>query len=491
MKNLLVLSFLSLTQLLFAQVDKKWVVGYSPSILQFEADTTTNHVIDSNHITYIFQTTANICDESGNLLFFSNGMCLFNKDGDTIENAFGFHPPQLSAFYNEVANSSQAALILPKGNGLYYYFYYSMSDDNYTHNRPFDLLCYSIVDMNANNGKGKVVSKNNFLLQGISLAPYGLTTCRHANGRDWWVIMPEIIKNAYYVFNVTPDTINTPDNQVISTSYFGTVTPHGQCVFSNNGNYLATTNFDGGIRLMQFDRCSGIISPWHSLTVPYDTATQYGIGANGVAFSASDSFLYANTFKKVYQIDLSANNIQQSVIEVGKEDSGNYVMFDQMQIAPNGKIYVGNFNGHINTYSIVNEPEVKDTLCKFSYHSDTIKGSVVVIGVPNMPNYHLGTLVGSGCDTIVNSIPSISESEGQVQIIVNPNPASSMVRVTVSGAQGVIQLAIYNTLGEAISITQINEYAELSVTDLPNGVYYYAANSNQTIFAKGKLVVQH
>ena len=104
---------------------------------------------------------------------------------------------------------------------------------------------------------------------------------------------------------------------------------------------------------MQFDRCSGIISPWHSLTVPYDTATQYGIGANGVAFSASDSFLYANTFKKVYQIDLSANNIQQSVIEVGKEDSGNYVMFDQMQIAPNGKIYVGNFNGHIKTTSMI------------------------------------------------------------------------------------------------------------------------------------------
>ena len=242
---------------------------------------------------------------------------------------------------------------------------------------------------------------------------------------------------------------------------------------------------------MRFDRCNGVISPWLNLRTPYNNVTQNGICGTALSFSASGRFLYVNTFKEVYQFDLIDTNIQQSVVKIGFEDSLHSTMFEQSQIGPNGKIYISNFNGFTNSLSVIQNPEEKGLMCNFTYHSDTIHGSLAVIGVPNMPNYHLGALVGSACDTIVSSIPNISESEGQVKILVNPNPASSMVRVTVSGAQGVIQLTVYNTLGEAISITQINEYAELSVTDLPNGVYYYAATGNQTILAKGKLVVQH
>ena len=87
--------------------------------------------------------------------------------------------------------------------------------------------------------------------------------------------------------------------------------------------------------------------------------------------------------------------------------------------------------------------------------------------------------------------PNGIEEIAKTEVKVYPNPANSKITVTVSAGQGAIQLTIYNTLGEAISTTPINEYAELSVTDLPNGVYYYTATGNQTILAKGKLVVQH
>ena len=228
-----------LAQLLVAQVDKKWVVGYSPSILQFDIDTTYNYPVDTPNIMAILTTAANICDDSGQVQFFSNGFYLFDRFGDSIESGSGFHPPKLTAFYDGVSNSSQAALILPKSNGLYYYFYYSMSDSAYSHNQPFDLLYYSVVDMNANNGRGKVISKNKILLQGQPLSPYGLTACRHANGRDWWLVMPQFHINAYFIFNVTSDTITSHSYRSISACYFGNPTPHGQCAFSNDGNYFA------------------------------------------------------------------------------------------------------------------------------------------------------------------------------------------------------------------------------------------------------------
>ena len=45
----------------------------------------------------------------------------------------------------------------------------------------------SIVDMSANNGHGRVISKNVPILRDTSLGMYA-KACRHANGRDWWVI---------------------------------------------------------------------------------------------------------------------------------------------------------------------------------------------------------------------------------------------------------------------------------------------------------------
>ncbi len=489
MKCFLTIGLIAIYNLLFAQIDKKWVVGYLPSILQFDEDTAINYSLDTTPIIYIMQTTANVCDSDGNLLFFSNGMCLFDKHCDTIENAYDFHPPKMGAFYEPCANSTQAALILPRKNGTYYYFHYTMSDSAYDNNASFDLLYYSIVDMQFNNGKGKLVSKNNNLLNGTQIAPYGLTACRHANGRDWWLIMPEVIKNAYHVFLVTPDTVLPMGYQLVSSGFFGTITPHGQCAFSTNGNYLAATNFDGGVKVMQFDRCSGIISPWLTVYIPLDLPNQTSRGGCGVAFSESARFLYVNSFKKVHQFDLADTNVQQSRVLVGQEDSGSYAMFDPMQIGPNGKIYVSNFNGHSNCLNTIQNPEEKGVQCNFVYRSDTIRGSLAVIGVPNMPNYSLGVLHGSGCDTLISSLPPNPQSGLKNIIQISPNPACDVVKITIADNREQLQLVIYNSVGQVAKQTVISGYLLLDVSDLPNGIYHIIAGGDTGKLYKARFVV--
>lgn len=491
MKKLQLIWLILLGNCLFAQVDKKWVVGYSPSILQFDNGTTTNYVIDSNLIIYIINTLANICDNDGNLQFFSNGMCLFDKYGDTIENAYDFHPPQLTAFYDVVATSAQAALILPKKNGSYYYFHYSMSDNNFAQNKPFDLLYYSVVDMNANNGKGKVVSKNNLLIKDTLIDAYGMTACRHANGRDWWLIKIKYLKNGYYKYLVTPDTITGPSYQLLETGNFGTPTAFGQSMFSNNGDLLASTNDRGGVKVMNFDRCTGNITSWLSLTTPVDSITQFGIGGNALSFSASGRFLYVNTFKEVYQFDLADTNVQQSIVKVGFEDTTHSTMFEQSQLGPDGKIYIGNFNGFTNSLSVVNNPEIKGMGCNFTYHSEIFHGSLAVGSPPNMPNYHLDALVGSTCDTIT----TVSEifTHNDYEILLYPNPAADAVNLQfyfdqLEGGE----IVLHDLLG-GIILKQIlipsTTVQTLDLESVASGTYLCSILSSNGFKFTGKLVV--
>jgi hypothetical protein len=491
MKKLLLIGYLLFVNTLFAQVDKKWVVGYLPSILQFNQSGTINYPMDSPVTMAIINTSANICNEDGELQFFSNGVFLFDKYGDTVEEGTGFHPPLLADFYDIAASSSQAALILPKKNGLYYYFHYSMSDYNFAHNMPFDLLYYSVVDMNANGGKGKVISKNNLLLKDSLLDAYGMTACRHANGRDWWLIKIKYLKNGYYKYLITPDTITGPSYQLIEHGVFGTPTSFGQSVFSNNGDLLASTNYRGGVRVMSFDRCTGEITPWLTLAVPIDSITQHGVGGNALSFSASGNFLYVNTFKEVYQFNLADTNVQQSIVKVGMEDTSYNTMFEQSQIGSDGKIYIGNFNGFTNSLSVIHQPEIKGVGCNFKYHSDTIYGSLAVGSPPNMPNYHLGAQYGSVCDTIVSETGTIADD--QEEFLLYPNPASSTVYLQLnSEGKEPVEFNLYDVLGNIVlrySLISDKTVQTISLENTNAGTYFYCVQTSTGFKITGKLMV--
>ncbi len=63
--------------------------------------------------------------------------------------------------------------------------------------------------MFANNGKGKVILKNQ-VLRGPVLKEWALTAVKHGNGQDWWIIIPKEKVNIYNMYLLTPDTIKGP-----------------------------------------------------------------------------------------------------------------------------------------------------------------------------------------------------------------------------------------------------------------------------------------
>lgn len=104
--------------------------------------------------------------------------------------------------------------------------------------------------------------------------------------------------------------------------------------------------------------------------------------------------------------------------------------------------------------------------------------------LPNMVNYKLGALVGSGCDTVVADIRHETLDDRQIQ--VSPNPASSKVKITATGEQQDMLLTIYNTLGQIMGTSQVNRYVELNLSDFENGVYQLVI-----INSKGDKFSQH
>jgi hypothetical protein len=76
--------------------------------------------------------------------------------------------------------------------------------------KGFDILNYSVVDMDSNNGNGKVVDKNHILLDSQHYAQMALTAVRHGNNKDWWLVKADLWKHQYQLFLVKEDTILGP-----------------------------------------------------------------------------------------------------------------------------------------------------------------------------------------------------------------------------------------------------------------------------------------
>lgn len=117
--------------------------------------------------------------------------------------------------------------------------------------------------MSLDGGLGGVTSQKNIILFQDTIS-WGLSACKHANGRDWWVVAIKDNTDLIYKILVTPLGISSVTTQHLN------ITPSlgasMQLSFSNDGNYFICSLTDGGIvkdhfvRILDFDRCNGFFS---------------------------------------------------------------------------------------------------------------------------------------------------------------------------------------------------------------------------------------
>ena len=131
---------------------------------------------------------ASIADANGNLLFYTDGVTIWNKNHAVMANGTGLAGNP---------SSTQSGIIVKQpGNPNIYYVFTQW---------PINGLKYSIVDMNLAAGLGSVTISN------ISLSASTtekLTAVKHCNGIDTWVITHMNGSNQFLAFLVTSAGVN-------------------------------------------------------------------------------------------------------------------------------------------------------------------------------------------------------------------------------------------------------------------------------------------
>ena len=403
-----------------------------------------------------------------------------------MQNGGGLNPcPYTTADSLDGLNIDQAALFIPKPGSTRYYYLFHFSNDTFNNSRP-GTIYYSLIDKEGNNNLGIVLQKNVPILQGHILREGGMTACKHANGRDYWLVMGASVINRFYKFLITPNGIRGPYTQDIGPQYS---LPYDWAYskFSQDGSKFVTGAAEGLILVMDFDRCTGEFN--NPVTIFNNPAANPGVNLSGCAaveLSQNNRFLYISDNINLVQYDLLATNIQDTMQLYAKDSTTSYGI-DFLQMAPNGKIYASTWGGGLGAIHVINYPDLKGDSANFVYGGQPTY-SVASVSLPNMINYRLGPLIGSGCDTITDVQQPAANSQ-RLRII--PNTADKYAYVEM-GMQGNYQFELLNDAGQILDKKETEQVDIFDTEHLASGVYILQIlNKTTNQITTSKLVVAH
>lgn len=346
------------------------------------------------------ESNAMICDSTGKLLLLSNSCYIETGNGVMVQNSDGLNPgwvydnlcswPSLSYPYD----NNMILLPAPGHEAIYYLFH----TRTYATIQPLvafrDVLFYTKIDMSLNNGNGKVIFKNEPLVKD-TLHPDGLHAVRHANGRDWWIVTAKTNSNRYYLLLITPYGITIKEQNIGEpTSQVG----GGEFVFSPDGTKVARFNSRDDLRIFDFDRCTGELSNPIYIQIQDDADNEV---SSGLAWSADGHFLYAAEIERILQFDMWASDIAASKMIIAEREpssecqSGSSIGY--LELGPDGRIYCRPVSGQRCMHR-VGRPERQGGGCDFVHYY--YRFDFAYKGLPHFPNFRLGPVDGSPCDTL-------------------------------------------------------------------------------------------
>ena len=319
-----------------------------------------------------------ICDAAGQILCYSNGVILYNKNKQPMPNGSGL---------NGHLSSTQSSLLVPHpGDPNKYYLFTTDAAENGCMNG----FCYNLIDMSLDGGLGDIVSKNNILF-----APCGekITAGYHANNKDIW-IMSQQNSGSFATYLINSSGLNT--TPVLSATGTNTFNDLGAMKISNSGKKMAVDLASyRGTEIYDFDNSTGIVSNRFSIQYndnpqPYD-----------LEFSPDDSKLYVTSIQNnhLWQYDLSAGSPTDILNSKFIIETDIWHATAGIALGPDGKIYL---NSSQDGVSVINDPNKAGSSCNFSYsaiHFNIDPSDGYNEGMPNMIR-NLNRVKINGPDTV-------------------------------------------------------------------------------------------
>jgi hypothetical protein len=152
-----------------------------------------------------------------------------------------------------------------------------------------------------------------------------------------------------------------------------------------------------------------------------------------------------------------------------------YTHFNQMRLAPNGKIYVSTDNG-CDAMHVIEYPDSNGISCNVMQHFFYFSfPSSNVVSVPNIPNFKLGPLSESICDSLT-SIPKYDGDE--YKLSVYPNPSKGILMLKFNSPKVIdYSICVKDLAGRFLlqvkgnSVSGIN-LQEMNLNEFANGIYF-------------------
>ncbi len=302
-----------------------------------------------------YEGCASISDANGDVLFYTDGITIYDKSHGIMSNGTGLfgHP-----------SSTQSAIIVKKPQSATIYYVFTI--DGITGDDGG--LFYSEIDISLNGGLGAVTNMKNIEL--FTDAAEKVTAIKHANGSDFWIVAPQHTSNTYYSYLLTSTGISLSPVQ----SYTSVVhNDYGYLSASSDGSkicaaFIKNHSFD----LFDFDNSTGVLT--------FQLTSQYIFRPYGVAFSPNNSVLYISAYYGIHQYDLTAGS-DTAILNLKHTVSGTY--FDTaLQLALDHKIYHVAYNSPI--ISRINAPNLLGALCDYESNAvQLIDGARSGYGLPS------------------------------------------------------------------------------------------------------------
>ncbi len=268
------------------------------------------------------ESCAAVSDAQGNLLFYTIGCRIWDRNGNEMPNAIGLlgNGP-LNPSGIGIGSSADGIQILPHpGNRDQYYVF---SGDAYE--TGTNIIYYHLVDMSLNNGLGDVVSTE----KNIVVLPQGSTewtaTAKGSCRSVWFIAITAAGK--YNAYKIDENGIDL--NPVVSTPAF---TPSSGLLYTRiTDNGIAYSVTSDGLMRSTFDGATGMFSNYE--VIP---------GIFGVSFELSpdQQKLYCGSELKQWDLSLYPNipAISASAVSLAP-GAPSQNLFMSLRLGPDGKIY--------------------------------------------------------------------------------------------------------------------------------------------------------
>ena len=292
-KWLLSLVFIFAFSILLGQgFNHAWLMGYTSNKMRINFDISSYTLVPETRKMSFKGTEGNISDENGNFLMSSNGVWIANANNDTMMNGSGLNPgPETLANPDGlVLDYANTFFPYPGDSSKYVLFHHTCEWNGFSY--PAYEVFYTVIDMTFDGGLGGVDSAQKNIIAFQDTLNWGLAACKHANGRDWWIVGQKHNTDIIYKVLFTPTGISTVTTQQLNCPYAWYSS--SQLTFSPDGNKFAYTTYDSislnsPVLLFDFNRCTGMFS--NTTVIPLTTNAYLF----GLAFSPNSEYVYSCT----------------------------------------------------------------------------------------------------------------------------------------------------------------------------------------------------